>query len=371
MSIENNQNKNVAQPFEMVVQRQLHFFSIPNGRGNTLLDYDLIPKFFHDRATKKIPLHEQDPNDARVIKISESEQYEIVPAIINIGKKDDQGNDVTIKYAVYPGTRESLIEDCLIHFAQNGEFSLEKGEPGYRTDGRYVGVCFTLYQLRQELKKRGKEYKVEELKEGLDVLSMAKYKYTNDNERESVRGYIVAEIDSIPNPNPNDKIRSDRVVHITFDTRASKRILEGHYRSYDAICALTMRSPIARYLYKQFTHFWQQANNKGETGSYRSVDQNETILASGCPLLSNPTKRKTNMLKALEELHHAGVIQEIDEDVDVSPIKEGRKIVDVRFMVRPTNKFIKQQIEGFKTLQQTRKLGQDYISLDNRLTNQQ
>jgi hypothetical protein len=359
--------QNGLGPVQLVVQKQLHFFSIPSGRGNTLLEYDLIPRFLHDRAQKRIPLAEQDPNKARIIKINAQEEYEILPAILTVQSKDEAGNDTLIKCAVYPGTRESLIEDCLINFAQNGEFSIEKGAPGYRVDGSSVGVCFTLYQLRLELKKRGKEYRLNELKEGLDVLALAKYRYTNNEQREKTCGYIVAELDSIPNPHPNDRIRCDRIIHITFDTRASKRILEGHYRHYDAKCALSMKSPVARYLYKQFTHHWQQANNKGETGSYRSVDQNETILASGCPLLTNPTKLKHNMIKALTELYHAGVIQKIDPDLDIAPIKSGRKIVDVRFMVRPTNMFIKQQIEGFKTLQKTKAVGLQYKHKKNEI----
>jgi hypothetical protein len=350
-------NEEVSNAVCPTVQKQLHFFSIPSGRGNTLLDYDLIPRFLHDRAQKKIPLSEQDPNSLRVIKINDSESYEIIPAILNIVDKKSSEQGRLVKYAIYPGTRESLIEDCLIHFAQFGEFSLEKGAPGYRTDGVSVGVCFTLYQLRSELKKRGKEYKLEELKEGLDVLAMANYKYINSDNREKVCGYIVAELDSIPNPDPNDRIRSDRIMHVIFDGRASKRILAGHYRSYDAVCSLSMRSPIARYLYKQFTHHWQHANNKGQSGSYRSVDQNETIIASGCPLLSNPTKRRDNVRKALDELVSVGVIQPLDDMCDIVLVKVGRKIVDVRFMVRPTESFISQQITGYKQLQKAKFYG--------------
>ncbi len=354
----NNNNK----PCQLT-QQQLHFFSIPSGRGNTLLDYDLTPRFLHDRAQKRVPIDPALSQQPRLIQMSEHERYEIVPAVMNIpdpeGKKNDHGEVIKRPFAIYPGTRESLIEDCLIYFARNGEFSVEKGEPGYRYDSGALGVCFTLHQLRMALKEQGKEYRLDELREGLDVLSMAKYRYTNDADRDRLRGYIVAELDSLPNPNPNDRIRSDRIVYVLFDSRASKRILGGHYRTYDDKCALSMKSPIARYLYKQFTHHWQHANNKNEAGSVRSVDQNETILASGCPLLSNPTKRRTNMLKALDELASSGIIQTVDKKADVVPVKSGRKIIDVQFMVRPTNSFITQQIEGYKRLQYSRKVGEE------------
>lgn len=347
-----------------LVQKQLHLFSIPSGRGNTLLDHDLTPRFLHDKTQKKVLVGSAEHQSERIIRLSNSEQYEILPAIMTMN--DKAGPTPSRKqYAIYPGTRESLIEDCLIDFAQNGEFSIEKGEPGYRLVERAVGVCFTLHQLRQSLKSLGKEYKTEELKEGLEVLLMANYKYTNESERERLCGYIVSELDSIPNPHPTDKIRSDRIVFVLFDARASARILKGHYRSYDAKCAMSMRSPIARYLYKQFTHHWQQANTKGQNGSVRSVGQNETILSSGCSLSSNATKKKTNMLKALKELSDKGLIEPIDTRVDVVPLKDGRRIVDVRFMVKPTNKFVTQQIEGYKRVKQSMQIGQSLSQKDS------
>lgn len=344
-------------------QKQLHIFSISCGRGNTLLNYDLEPRFLHGNVEKKTPLSKQSSPLIKTIVMNGSERYEIHPATLSFpspdGKENQDGSPYMVQYAVYPGTRESLIEDCLILFAQNGEFSIERGEPGYRYDQKTnsLGVYFTLYQLRRELKKMSKEYRLSELREGLDVLALSKYRYINEEDRTRTRGYIVSELDSMPNRHPTDQIRSDRINFVLFDQRASQRILEGHYRSYDAQCALSMKSPIARFLYKQFTHYWQQANKKQQTGHYRIVEQNETILASGCPLLSNVTKRKNNILKALEELYEVGIIEKFIPSRDLVKIKEGRRTVDNHFMVSPTNRFIKQQIEGFKQLRETREFG--------------
>jgi hypothetical protein len=343
-----------TQPCELA-QQQLHFFSIPNGRGNTLLDYDLIPRFLHDRANKRHPISDQKSVAPRAVSLTGKEVYHIHPATIMVKEKDGSSRP----YAVYPGTRESIIEDCLIFFARNGEFSVERGEPGYVYEGDTLGVCFTLNQLRSALKGMSKEYRLDELKEGLDVLAMANYQYQEGSTgRERTCRYVVASLDSIPNPSPNDKMRSDRIVYVVFDSYVKRRIMSGHYRTYDDKCAMSMRSPIARYLYKQFSHYWQHANNKNEAGSIRSVDQNETILASGCSLPDNPTKRKSKVTKALYELASTGVIQEFSESDDIVPIRDGRKTIDNRFMVRPTNGFITQQIEGYKRLQKSIGLGQ-------------
>lgn len=340
-----------------IAQRQLHLFSMDAGLGNTLLDYDLTPRYLHDKAQKCIPIHQHEDMGPRTINLDDGQRYEIIPATI---RKADEKSEKGKLFAVYPGTRESLIEECLIDFAKNGEFSTEKGEPGYRVEGGVIAVYFTLYQLRNTLKQRGKEYRSDELREGLEVLNLAKYRYTNEQDRDKLKGYIVAELDSVPNHNPTDKLRSDRIMFVVFEHQASLRILQGRYRSYDAKCSMSMRSPVARFLYKQFTHCWQQANNKGETGSYQTISQNDSILASGCPLSSNATKRRTLLLQALNELADAGIIQRIDESLDVAPIKSARKIVDLEVAVRPTSKFITQQIEGYRRLQQSQAIGQAY-----------
>jgi hypothetical protein len=336
-----------------IVQRQLHLFSVKGGRGNTLLDYDLVPRFWHNRH-EKYPKPENGHTPHHEVTLPNGDTYKLFPAEIT----DDQGNSLW----VYPSTRESLIEECLIDFAKNGEFSLEKGEPGYRLDGAAIGVYFTLHQLRKALRSIGKEYKASELKQGLEVLAMSRYRCHSEGGRERIRSYIVASLDSVPNDMPTDAIRGDRIMYVVFDNEASKRILSGMYRSYDAKRCMAFKSPVARFLYRQFTHVWQNANNKGESGSYRVIEQNETILASGCPLLSNPTKRKDNVLKALEELSGAGIIQPIDKQADVVKVKAGRQVVDVQFVVRPGNDFIKQQIEGYKRMQGALRIGHELES---------
>ena len=107
------------------IQQQMHLFSVPTGRGNTLLDYDLIPRFIHDKASKCVILNGNNVHFGRKIEINQDETYEIMPAVINQEHIVD-GEKTTRQCAIYPGTRESVIEDCLIGFVQNGEFSLEK-----------------------------------------------------------------------------------------------------------------------------------------------------------------------------------------------------------------------------------------------------
>lgn len=344
-----------SKAHDELMLRQLHLFSSTNNLGNTLADWDLIPRFIHDKNQKTVSSDDLKKEGFRVLSLACGAKNVIHPTQISFSSKN--GNDLKF---VYPGTRESLIEECLIDFAKNGEFTIERGEPGYRVSDGVLGVYFTLYQLRKALTERGKQYKLDELKEGLEVLMRASYQYlpTGDaKQAEQEGGYIISKKTSILKPSKSPSKRDDRIIHVEFDTSASKRILHGHYRSYDAKCSMSMKSPIARHLYKHFTHHWQQANNKGQTGSYQEIMQNEAILASGVPLSSNVSKRKTVMLKAINELVSSGIIQEFVESRDVAPVKLGKKIIDVIFVVRPTSKLIKQQINGFKRMQESKRIG--------------
>lgn len=358
--MDNHRTKKTKQE---LIQQQLHFFSMPTSRhlgvkGNTILDYDLVPRFIHDKNAKSVRLSEEP--EPKVIHLGESECYAVFPAIIKKRVGPNKGRTC----AIYPGTRESLIEDCLILFAQNGEFSIEKGQPGYRLDGGAMGVCFTLSQLRTALRERNKEYRLDELREGLEVLHSAYYTF-GDGEKgdlDSHMSYIVSEMKSLHSGLHDD--RDDRIVYVAFNPRATEGVKKGKYRSFDSICALSMKSPVARYLFKEFTHTWQNANNKGEPGSVRAIDQNGTILAAGCLLSKNVTKRKNLIIKALHELASFDVIQSINEKEDVVLIKNGKRIVDLQVMVRPSNRFIGQQINGFKRLQHSLKIGESLTKIE-------
>lgn len=341
-------------------QQQLALFSMTSAPGNTIADYDLCPRYSHSRSGKRLSLDDLNKQGFKSTRLPDGRVYELIPA--QIPARADEGGGIV---AVYPGTRESVIEECLIYFATKGEFSPQKGMPGYLVEGTSIKVLFTLNQLRCALEMLGKAYKSEELREGLLVLSLARYRFSNAAEREKVSSYIVSDLDSIPNPGESDAIRSDRIYCVEFDSKISKRILDGHYRSYDAECSMRMRSPIARYLYKQLTHSWLNANTKGENGAFHSIMQNETLLMSGTPYSDNPTKRKSSLLEALHELAANQIIMPLDLSADVVQKKRGREIYDVEFVVRPTPLFVKQQIDGHRRMKKSLELG-DQIKLNNK-----
>lgn len=132
---------------------QLTFFEylLPEERrySNTIELYDFIPKY-HWGKTQRI--------SGQFLKQLEREfecrgrryRVKIKPASI-------EDKDGTERY-YYPSQREELVEDALHKFVCEGQ--------GVFLDDE-AGVTFSLYQLQQELKRKGHTYSNDQIKDAL------------------------------------------------------------------------------------------------------------------------------------------------------------------------------------------------------------
>ena len=133
--------------------------------SHTIELYDAIPKYVwytKDRIAGSF-LHSID----RTFKHKgESFKVKIIPALI-----DDNGVDKHF----FPGAREEIIEDALRKIASDGK--------GLFLDD-YASVIFTLYELREELKRMNHTFSYDKLKESLKVLSRTQIVITSENNTE-------------------------------------------------------------------------------------------------------------------------------------------------------------------------------------------
>ncbi len=330
--------------------RQLSLFSDSEVRGNTIMSHDLLPRFLHSRHNKVLTHEDYVEEGERWMQLSNGEFFTIEPG--NIRRPDGD-----IVY-IYPGTRESLVEECIMSFASKGEFDPEKGEPGYIYNG--VGglqVVFTLYQLRMELKNRHKEYNLRELSEALEVLFKSNYgrgiKRTLTNKEDKLvpdskgkRRYMQS-FDRIEYEAPKKSaIRSETVIRIVLCDEATKQILAGQYLSYNCECSMEMKSPVARYLYKYLVQRWRNANLRGQRGETLEISQNDLLQDSGYPTPDNVSKRKAIFLKTINELIDADIIQPLAPINSIIEVKASRRIIDIIYHLTPSKAFVKHQIEA-------------------------
>lgn len=317
-------------------KRQLALFTEPNIDGNTLIGYDIRPRFLHTRASKVSQLEDYAEKGDKTFRLADGTVHAIKPALI---VRDG------LNVAVFPGTRESLVEECIMSFASKGEFNPGLGQPGYKYDSSGLGVYFTLHQLWRQMKDMNKTYAHHELSEALNVLKGAGH-YTGtmtdfgDGKKRKADGYgsYISDLIYVDNDNPDPAIRVDKLICVTLNREATKLIIDGKYKLYDEIISMRMKTPIARYLYKKLIQQLSHSPNQSPHQSIK-IKQNQCILESGYQIQDNATKRKNAFVAALNELivEPNDFIEPIDETL-ISVTKEGRSIVEVEYTVFPTDK---------------------------------
>jgi hypothetical protein len=314
-------------------KKQLALFTEPNVDGNTLMGYDIRPRFVHTRSSKVMPLSVFADKGDRIFEMEDGTVYAIQPAVLDRDKK---------KVAIFPGTRESLVEEAIMGFASLGPFDSSTAQPGFKYDAAGFAVFFTLNQLRMKMSGREKTYSHAELNEALRVLKGAGH-YTGthqdfgDGKLRKADGYgsYIHDLIFVDNDNPDKNIRVDKFICVYLNREASKLILDGKYKLYDEDFSMRLKSPIARHIYKKMIQQLKYHPHNINENITMVLKQNQCILESGYQIQENATKRKTAFLNALNELVATKRIHPIKKD-DVVVIKHHRSIVELEYTVKPT-----------------------------------
>ncbi len=294
--------------------------------SNTIELYDALPKYVWEQKRE----HEDLSNAVVTRKCTIRDQQftvKVKPAII---EKDD-GRTVLI----YAGQREEILEDALRKLAVNGK--------GHVIEGK-AGVMFTLYELQKELAKMGHGYNLNEIKEGIQVARGA----TLECISESGDAFISSSFFPMVGLTTRGEFRKkggNVRCYVQFNPLVNESIMNLSFRQYNYRIGMQIRSPLARYIYKRMSHYWTQAHPDAPyTPSLISfLSQSPRELS---PRMPENVRAMKNALEAL-------IKQEVVSDYDANQIKEGRKIVDVRYVIRPHENFVKQVMASNKRKQQT------------------
>ncbi|OES25631.1 hypothetical protein, partial [Alteromonas macleodii] len=222
---------------------------------------------------------EYEDRGDKLFELEDGTVYAIQPAVLDRGKT---------KVAIFPGTRESLVEEAIVGFGKQGEFNPATGRAGYVYDSSGLKVFFTLYQLYSTMAKSKKQYNYRELYEALRVLKQAGH-YTGtqqdfgDGKLRQADGYgsYISDLVFVDHDTPDEEsVKVDKFICVYLNREATKLILDGKYKLYDEELSMEMKSPIARYLYKKMIQ--QMPYNPDNIASAMMVlKQNAIILQSG------------------------------------------------------------------------------------------
>ncbi|MGZ8219412.1 replication protein [Methylomagnum sp.] len=231
----------------------------------------------------------------------------------------------------YPSANEELIEDALRKIAaeqRSGFFNKQT----YRS-----GVIFTLYALREELKRRGHARSYQEIILSLNILA----------------GSII-EIHSVDNKNWEGFTKSAYITGLSAVSRTqlsedpdAKWLVQFHPLVTQAIDAVTYRqfnyaqmmghtTQLARWLHKQLSLKFTFASLTTPFEIRFSTIKRDSALLEGY-------KRTTDAVNVLDavfnELKAGGVLMSVKKDLITGP---RGKIEDARYVLSPSREFVAQ-----------------------------
>jgi hypothetical protein len=292
--------------------------------SNTIELYDAIPKYFWGRVSTS------DRIGGRFLNIltrefefrSKGFAVKITPARI----QDKKG----VEKDYYPGKREELVEDALRKMACDGK--------GLFLDDQ-AGVIFSLNQLQKELKEMGHTYSITQIKNALLVCQKTNIMLESADGNTTVSFQI---FDTIGLRTWKDWQQSGNKTRcfVRFNTLVTRSIKNGTFRQLNYKECMTYKKNLSRWLHKRMSHLFTQASWKN---SY-SILLTTIIRDSGIKRYKNLKDNLSEVRKVCKEMVKKNVLSGFKEERRYS----GRKIIDVKFTLKPGYSFIRDMIRANK-----------------------
>jgi hypothetical protein len=221
----------------------------------------------------------------------------------------------------FPGERESIVEAVLLHFAsERGRLSVYKNK---------LRLSFTLYEIREELKKRRHTFSIAEIRDALTVLHTSIVEITQTGESTT----NVLSSAAIPVLALRKKGEDERHV-LEFNPLVENSIKCGRFRRMHYEWLMELEHPLSRWLYKKLC----QPNMGMPTQGATSVSMSAMDIASngGVSLRSRPRDTLRFVARAVDSLVEVGLLEPVERETE----REGRRYTDILFDLVPTPKFM-------------------------------
>jgi hypothetical protein len=231
----------------------------------------------------------------------------------------------------YPSATEELVEHALRKLAieqQAGYFD----KPNYRS-----GVVFTLYALREEMKKRGHARSYQEIVLALNVLSGSLIEIHAEG---AESGEALARSTYLPSlaAVSRTKLRDDPKAKwaVQFHPLVTGSIDKVTYRQFNYHLMMSHSTQLARWLHQQLVLKYTFANHLAPFETrYSTIKRDSGLLDS----YSRDRAAIGALEQAFRELTQRGVLYGCDRKDVTGP---NRKLVDVVFTVHPSLDFIRE-----------------------------
>jgi hypothetical protein len=247
----------------------------------------------------------------------------------------DKDGKIVREYEVYPGRREELIEDALRKLACTRSRAVMLDQQ--------VGLVFTIYELREELKKMGHTFNHPQIKEDLLTLRKAIVEINGKSRKGKA---LVAEsiISSFGAANFDDWKEGGKKAkcYVKFSALVSRAIVKNRYRLFNYDICMSYKSDFARCLHKRLALNFTQASREI---AYR-VKLSSLIRDAGFTMGKRPGQTHLKVASpAFAEMKKKGVLDRYTEEVVYDP-ENKQRILDYRYELFVSESFVKDQIRA-------------------------
>ena len=281
--------------------------------SNLVMLYDAIPKYVWG-VPSRIEGRFLDAIERPFVFQGKHYLVRITPALI----KDPDGNR-----NYFPSSREEIIEDSLRLLACSGN--------GIFLDDA-ASVIFTLRELQRELQRTGHTYSIPEIKEALWVCKLTGIELRTMDGQEIMLSSLFETVGIKGLADYRED--SNAKAFVRFNSMVTKAIQSGHFRHFNYQKGMSIKSVIARQLFKRLSAVFTQASI---TNSY-TLNLDTIIRDFGLTRHSQLRTNLRNVLKALKELVEKDVLLRYEVVKMTSPDRSN-KIENAKFTLWPSLKF--------------------------------
>lgn len=231
----------------------------------------------------------------------------------------------------YPSATEELVEDALRKLAieqQAGYFD----RPNYRS-----GVVFSIYALREELRKRGHSRSYQEVRLALDILSGSIIEIAGHDQE---KGEVLVKAPYLPSlvAASRTRLRDDPKAKwvVQFHPLVTGSIDKVTYRQFNYHLMMSHSTQLARWLHKQLVLKYTFADfMKPFEMRYSTVKRDSGLLAG----YSRERDAIEALGKAFSELKEREILSSYERSDVTGPRK---KLLDAVFKIWPSFDFIRE-----------------------------
>lgn len=324
-------------PKDPIKSLQLDLFSqfVTNDQSqvsNTIELWERIPKYFF--TTKQVEKLRTDKGLAEPYKWTYTENgnnyiVSIQPALI------EQKNG-SYK-AFFPGVTEELIEEALKKIFSDQQYAIHDPE------NQESWVKFSLSMIQRELKIRGRTRDLNEIKRAIVVMSKCNIALSKNN-KEIWNGNILQDLVTVGRDEYLASTDTHHVARLPLFISHSINNLDYRQFNYDRL--MNCDEQLTRWIYKRLINRFTQASQITEYSCmYSDIKQTSGLLQQ-----ERESNNRRKITSAFNELKEKGVIL----NYQTNERKNGRTIVDVKYTIKATHQFIKEQIASNKRTSNTK-----------------